>query len=456
MTKWERSMGRTADLLADSDDPTALRQQRNEILHLLDEVEDASNRVLEIAPKEEIRFDMMKRQTDELRMELNARIKAILGHDTSSMASKRTTVKSRRSVQSTRSLQLEEEAKAAAIQVKLKYHQTEVEMATLKIEKEKEKVRERTEKKAAEAKLELQKELEIAEARLQVLKEEDESQDLGSNVPSEAEDSQTKVKRFLESFQDVPKSATTTTATTTVLSAVCSGRTTNVVDSVQLSTKNDLFPDQMIPQGTSDFFSKTQGSYHTQLNPHATPFYGVSKSERDLQTIGYRPPIMSTGFAPSKFPTYHSAPKGVAETSTMIDPEMYRLPRSFYQDNPSNLPNTSRGADCQLSTSLLDRTTGQGYETMVKLMSKPLPDIEKFDGNALMYRRFVRQFTNYVGAYCENDSERLTYLEQYTTGEAHRVVKGYSNEGASKGYAAAMEELDQRYGNEDSIACAYV
>ena len=47
-------------------------------------------------------------------------------------------------------------------------------------------------------------------------------------------------------------------------------------------------------------------------------------------------------------------------------------------------------------------------ESMTKLMKKPPTDIEKFDGDALLYRRFNRQFNNYIGAFCENDYERLT------------------------------------------------
>ena len=93
---------------------------------------------------------------------------------------------------------------------------------------------------------------------------------------------------------------------------------------------------------------------------------------------------------------------------------------------------------------------------MVKLMRKPSLDIDKFDGDALLYRRFVRQFDNYVSAFCDNDHERLTYLEKFTTGEAHRVVMGYSNLGSHAGYVAAMRALEERYGNEENIASAYV
>ena len=109
----------------------------------------------------------------------------------------------------------------------------------------------------------------------------------------------------------------------------------------------------------------------------------------------------------------------------------------------------------QSKKTLSDTTTRPGLETMVKLIQKPTLDIDQFDGNAILYRRFVRQFNNYVSLFCENDHERLTYLEQFTTGEAYRVVMGYSNLGSSAGYAAAMREVNEGHGNEENIANAY-
>ena len=73
-----------------------------------------------------------------------------------------------------------------------------------------------------------------------------------------------------------------------------------------------------------------------------------------------------------------------------------------------------------------------------------------------MYQRFMRQFDYYASSYCENDSERLAYLEQFTEGEPHEVVIGYSSLGASAGYEAAMRETKERYGNEEVIANAHL
>ena len=49
----------------------------------------------------------------------------------------------------------------------------------------------------------------------------------------------------------------------------------------------------------------------------------------------------------------------------------------------------------------------------------------------------------------------MTYLEQYTTGDAHRVVDGYSHM-ESGGLDAAMNELQRRYGQQPTIRMSYI
>ena len=157
-------------------------------------------------------------------------------------------------------------------------------------------------------------------------------------------------------------------------------------------------------------------------------------------------PVMSTGFKPQIRNTVESS------TRAIPDDPLY----SSYRSNPI-IPEI--GQQNRVVTAPPDTGKEQSQhvlESMTKLMKKPPTDIEKFDGDALLYRRFVRQFNNYIGAFCENDYERLTYLEQFTSGEAHRVVMGYTNLDSSTGYAAAMKELNNRYGNEEVIASAYV
>lgn len=60
---------------------------------------------------------------------------------------------------------------------------------------------------------------------------------------------------------------------------------------------------------------------------------------------------------------------------------------------------------------------------------------------------------------CANTSsyeERLNFLLQFTSGEANRIVTGYSHLDAERGYLQALDELKDRYGDPDVVAQTYV
>ena len=211
LNKWRKCTDRTADLIIDVEDVHVLYRQRDELTQLLDEVESSSNAIWDISPAEDIRIDMIQQEYRELRKALNTRIKELRGYDASSKISRKTKSASHTSMKSTRSLKTEEEAK-----VQLKYHQAETEAA-----KEKAQIEANAAKiEAAATRMQLQKELDTAKARLEVFKEEEEmSQELGSDGSSDKEDSQVRVRRFLESLPVQPEmlqnTATTTAAVAT-------------------------------------------------------------------------------------------------------------------------------------------------------------------------------------------------------------------------------------------------
>lgn len=89
-------------------------------------------------------------------------------------------------------------------------------------------------------------------------------------------------------------------------------------------------------------------------------------------------------------------------------------------------------------------------------LNKPKAEIQKFGGNVLDYKHFLRQFEARVCANTDSYDEKLTFLLQFTFGEAHKIVLGYSNLPAEIGYKAVCEEFNERYGEPDLIAQAYV
>ncbi|XP_071181279.1 uncharacterized protein [Mytilus edulis] len=93
---------------------------------------------------------------------------------------------------------------------------------------------------------------------------------------------------------------------------------------------------------------------------------------------------------------------------------------------------------------------------VVKHLRKPTPDIKKFGGNPLEYRKFYRQFQARIVANTDNEEEKMTYLEQFTYGEASKVVSGFSHLIGEHAYSAAIKQLEERYGDTEVIANAFI
>ncbi|XP_074641192.1 uncharacterized protein LOC141898938 [Tubulanus polymorphus] len=96
----------------------------------------------------------------------------------------------------------------------------------------------------------------------------------------------------------------------------------------------------------------------------------------------------------------------------------------------------------------------RGLDSIVKHIKKPFVEIKKFDGNPLEYRRFIRQFNSRIAENTDDDDERLNFLEQFTIGEANRIVTGLSYIGSTRGYQAVLTEFEERYGDSAIIANA--
>jgi hypothetical protein len=77
-------------------------------------------------------------------------------------------------------------------------------------------------------------------------------------------------------------------------------------------------------------------------------------------------------------------------------------------------------------------------DSVVKELRKPASDLKKFSGDPLEYRRFLRQYNARVVSNTKTSDERLNFLEQFTDGEANKIVAGYSCLEADVGYPAAL------------------
>ena len=153
INKWRRKIDEAEDRLADCDNVNTLINQRNDLSSFLGEVQAAAESLSEVAMFPEP-VDRFEDETRQLRKAINGKIKELRdeARSATSKRSKGSNKEPRASSRSSKSMKLEVATKAAEFEVQLRYHDEE---ATL-------------------SKLRIKKDLEIAQAKLGVIKEEQE------------------------------------------------------------------------------------------------------------------------------------------------------------------------------------------------------------------------------------------------------------------------------------------
>lgn len=87
----------------------------------------------------------------------------------------------------------------------------------------------------------------------------------------------------------------------------------------------------------------------------------------------------------------------------------------------------------------------------------PKKDIQVFDGtDVTKFSSFILNFERAIENKCENDSDRIIYLEQYTSGKAKKLVQSCAHFDAGIGYIKAKKLLRHEYGNEFIVADSYI
>ena len=87
----------------------------------------------------------------------------------------------------------------------------------------------------------------------------------------------------------------------------------------------------------------------------------------------------------------------------------------------------------------------------------PANEPEKFDGkDCSKYPTFQLTFEQQIASKCTNDKDKFFYLQKYTTGHPHELVKSCHSADPAKSYEAAKNILNKHYGNEFKISSAYL
>jgi len=111
------------------------------------------------------------------------------------------------------------------------------------------------------------------------------------------------------------------------------------------------------------------------------------------------------------------------------------------------------------SQAILQRLTEQGQQQQRQLLDAfqlPTVRIPDFDGDPLKYFSFIRLFEANVERDSVDSSSRLARLMQYCTGKARQVIAGCAVMSPDEGYSRAKALLKSRFGNEYTIAEAWI
>ena len=87
--------------------------------------------------------------------------------------------------------------------------------------------------------------------------------------------------------------------------------------------------------------------------------------------------------------------------------------------------------------------------------SRPPYRLSIFDGNPVDYRSFIRAFESLIESRTCSSTERLYYLEKYTTRDVKELTKSCHHLPPDVGYEEARKLLKKRFGDEYRVSSAH-
>ena len=90
----------------------------------------------------------------------------------------------------------------------------------------------------------------------------------------------------------------------------------------------------------------------------------------------------------------------------------------------------------------------------IRKAALPTRQLQPFSGDPLEYGSFIQAFMFTIENKTDSEVDRLYFLEQFTIGEANRLVRSCMS--APNGYKEARRLLDRKCGNKHRIVEAYM
>ncbi|KAL6471710.1 hypothetical protein MHYP_G00203600 [Metynnis hypsauchen] len=94
--------------------------------------------------------------------------------------------------------------------------------------------------------------------------------------------------------------------------------------------------------------------------------------------------------------------------------------------------------------------------TQQSLSQLPRRDIPVFTGDPFTYRSFIRTFEHAIDSKTDSQQDWLYYLEQFMSGEPLDLIHSCEHMRPDRAYREARALLDRHYGDELTIANAYI
>ncbi|XP_033111196.1 uncharacterized protein LOC117112236 [Anneissia japonica] len=94
--------------------------------------------------------------------------------------------------------------------------------------------------------------------------------------------------------------------------------------------------------------------------------------------------------------------------------------------------------------------------SLVEALQLPKNELPVFDGDPLKYWSFIRAFDNTVDKKTTDDGAKLMSRIQFCTGKAKKLLQCCLIKEPSDGYLLAKKLLKERFGNNDTIAQAWI
>lgn len=156
--------------------------------------------------------------------------------------------------------------------------------------------------------------------------------------------------------------------------------------------------------------------------------------------------------ATSGVPQPQSTPKGVQKAPMRVSWEPSRV---FEESSTPDEPTKTASVLADTLKYVLDTSRDQ-QRAIVQSLHVPRGEPQTFDGDELEYWPFIRSFKDSIDCLSLSSAQKLVYLKQYCRGKAAQALKSTSYLNPDEGYKAALEILEERFGNPYNITCKWV